>query len=175
MALFAKDIDSMIAFYGEILGLKVSDGRKRQVGSARGESEIVFLSNEPQIHQQLQLSAGLFDSDDCNVVHQVSFRLGRLEELRRIAKRIIEKTQIDMSQLDQMDHGNAWSLYFRDPEENMLELYVETPWSLDHPFAFSFDIMQPDDVIMATTYERVRDAQGTDPWLSKKDGHMQNA
>ena len=54
MALFAKDIDSMIAFYGEILGLKVSDGRKRQVGSARGESEIVFLSNEPQIHQQLQ-------------------------------------------------------------------------------------------------------------------------
>ena len=41
MALFAKDIDSMIAFYGEILGLKVSDGRKRQVGSARGESEIV--------------------------------------------------------------------------------------------------------------------------------------
>lgn len=175
MALFARDIDSMIAFYGEILGLKVSDGRKRKVGSARGESEIVFLSNEPQIHQQLQLSSGLFDSDDCNVVHQVSFRLGRLEELRQIAKRIIEKTQIDIGQLDQMDHGNAWSLYFKDPEENMLELYVETPWSLNHPFAFSFDIMQPDDVIMATTYERVRDAQGSDPWLSKKDGHMQNA
>ena len=117
----------------------------------------------------------MFDSDDCNVVHQVSFRLGRLEELRQIAKRIIEKTQIDINQLDQMDHGNAWSLYFKDPEENMLELYVETPWNLDHPFAFSFDIMQPDDVIMAMTYERVRDAQGTDPWLSKKEESMRNA
>ena len=73
-----------------LLGLKVSDDRKRQVGSARGDSEIIFLSNEPQIHQQLQLSSSLFDSDDCNVVHQVSFRLGRLEELRQIAKRIIE-------------------------------------------------------------------------------------
>ena len=170
MALFVRDVERMIDFYGRVLGLNVSDGRKREAGASRGDSEIVFLSNEPQIHQQLQLSAGLFDGDECNVVHQVSFRLGGLGELREIAKRIVEETQLDLEQLDQLDHGNAWSLYFRDPEGNMLELYVSTPWQVEHPFAQPFDVIQPDDVIMATTYERVREALGVDPWsVNAKD------
>ena len=54
MALFARDVECMIDFYGRVLGLNVSDGRKRKAGVARGDSEIIFLSNEPQIHQQLQ-------------------------------------------------------------------------------------------------------------------------
>jgi len=161
MALFVRDVERMIEFYGRVLGLNVSDGRNMAKGAARGDSEIIFLSNDPQIHQQLQLSNALFDDDDCNVVHQVSFRLGGLAELREIARRVVEETQMEV---DQLDHGNAWSLYFRDPEGNMLELYVETPWQVDHPFAKSFDIMQPDDVIMASTYERVRDLTGVDPW-----------
>ena len=175
MALFARDVDSMIDFYGRILGLSVSDGRKREAGASRGDSEIIFLSNDPQIHQQLQLSAGLFDGDDYNVVHQVSFRLGGLKELREVARRIIEETQTDSSQLDQLDHGNAWSLYFRDTENNMLELYVETPWQLEHPFAQPFDIMQPDDVIISTTYERVRDVEGVDPWSVTAEAKLADA
>ena len=161
MALFVRDVERMIDFYGRVLGLNVSDGRKKAKGAARGDSEIIFLSNDPQIHQQLQLSNALFGEDDCNVVHQVSFRLGGLNELREIARRVVEETQMEV---DQLDHGNAWSLYFRDPEGNMLELYVETPWQVEHPFAKSFDAMQPDDVIMATTFERVRDLTGADPW-----------
>lgn len=165
MALFVRDVERMIDFYGRILGLSVSDGRKREAGASRGDSEIVFLSNDPEVHQQLQLSASLFDGDDCNFVHQVSFRLGGLGELREIARRIVEETQ---TEVDQLDHGNAWSLYFRDPEGNMLELYVETPWLVEHPFAQGFDIMQPDDAIMAATYERVRDVLGVDPWQVSK-------
>ena len=80
-----------------------------------------------------------------------------------------------MNHLDQLDHGNAWSLYFRDPEENMLELYVNSPWIVDHPFALSFDIMQPDDVIISSTYERVKEVQGVDPWSVKSSAHMENA
>ena len=175
MALFARDVERMIDFYGRVLGLNVSDGRKREAGISRGDSEIIFLSNEPQIHQQLQLSAGLFDGDECNVVHQVSFRLVDLPELREVARRIVEERQIDLSQLDQLDHGNAWSLYFRDPEGNMLELYVETPWKLKHPFAQHFDIMQPDDVIIGTTCERVRASEGVDPWAVAAQNKMADA
>ncbi|MEE2999374.1 MAG: VOC family protein [Pseudomonadota bacterium] len=175
MALFAQDVDRMIDFYGRVLGLSVSDGRKREPGISRGDSEIVFLSNEPQVHQQLQLSASLFDDDDCNVVHQVSFRLEDLAELREVARRIVEETQVDLSELDQLDHGNAWSLYFRDPEDNMLELYVETPWKIKHPFAQPFDILQPDDVIIGTTFERVRDAEGVDPWSATAQNKMADA
>ena len=74
MALFARDVEPMIDFYGRILGLNVSDGRNQEAGVSRGDSEIIFLSNEPQIHQQLQLSAGLSHEDEYNVVHQNSFR-----------------------------------------------------------------------------------------------------
>ena len=175
MALFARDVERMIDFYGRVLGLNVSDGRKREVGVSRGNSEIILLSNEPQIHQQLQLSAGLIDGDECTVVHQVSFRLSDLTELREIARRIVEETQIDLTQLDQLDHGNAWSLYFRDPENNMLELYVETPWQLKHPFAQPFDIMQPDDVIIGVTCERIRDSEGIDPWSAAAQSKMADA
>jgi catechol-2,3-dioxygenase len=175
MALFARNVESMVDFYGRVLGLNVSDGRKREAGVTRGESEIIFLSNKPQIHQQLQLSAGLFDGDECNVVHQVSFRIDTLEQLRQVAKKIIEETEVEKGQLDQLDHGNAWSLYFRDPEGNMLELYVETPWHVDHPFAQNFDIMQPDDVIMSITYDRVRKIQGVDPWSVKAKREMEKA
>jgi catechol 2,3-dioxygenase-like lactoylglutathione lyase family enzyme len=98
MALFVRDAERMIDFYGRVLGLKVSDGRKREVGASRGDSEIVFLSNEPQIYQQLQLSAASFDDDECNVVHQISFRLAGLSDLREVTRRIIEETQIDSEQ-----------------------------------------------------------------------------
>jgi len=172
MALFVRDVERMIDFYGRVLGLNVSDGRKREAGASRGDSEIVFLSNDPQIHQQMQLSTNLFSDGECNVVHQVSFRLGGLNELREVARRIVEETQMDLNQLDQLDHGNAWSLYFRDPEGNMLELYVDTPWQVEHPFAQQFDVMQPDDVILATTYERVRDVLGVDPWTVKATEKM---
>ena len=175
MALFARDVDHMIDFYGRVLGLSVSDGRQLEAGISRGDSEIIFLSNQPQIHQQLQLSASLFDDEECNVIHQVSFRLGDLSELREVARRIVEETQVDLSQLDQLDHGNAWSLYFRDPEENMLELYVETPWKIKQPFAQPFDILQPDDVIIGMTFERVRDAEGVDPWSVTAKSKMADA
>ena len=169
MALFARDVEQMIDFYGRILGLNVSDGRKKELGVSKGDSEIIFLSNDPQIHQQLQLSSTLFDDEDCNVVHQVSFRLYELRELREIARRLVEEKGMDVNQIDQLDHGNAWSLYIRDPENNMLELYVDTPWQMKHPYAFAFDVMQPDDVIVGATFERVKDAEGIDPWQSCAD------
>ena len=43
MALFVRDVERMIDFYGRVLGLNVSDGRKREAGASRGDSEIVFL------------------------------------------------------------------------------------------------------------------------------------
>ncbi|MDP6258005.1 MAG: VOC family protein, partial [Rhodospirillales bacterium] len=74
-ALFVRDVERMIDFYRRVLGVSVSDGRNMAKGAARSDSEIIFLSNDPQIHQQLQLSNSLFGEDECNVVHQISFRL----------------------------------------------------------------------------------------------------
>ena len=155
-------------------GYYIAPSNASQVSRYLPENQEAFAFVDQTV-RAYRLALVPFDNDECNVVHQVSFRLGELAELRKVAQRIVEETQIDLSQLDQLDHGNAWSLYFRDPEGNMLELYVETPWQIKHPFAQPFDVMQPDDVIVGTTCERVREAEGIDPWSVAKNTKLADA
>ena len=44
-----------------------------------------------------------------------------------------------------MNHGNSWSLYFNDPEDNTVEIYMDTPWYVAQPFADDLDLDLPDD------------------------------
>ena len=46
-------------------------------------------------------------------------------------------------------HGNAVSLYFRDPEGNRLELFMDTPWYCDQPLREPIDLSQSDEAILA--------------------------
>ena len=39
-----------------------------------------------------------------------------------------------------MDHGNAWSLYFRDPEGNRLEVFCDTQWYVEQPCLEDLDL-----------------------------------
>ena len=48
-----------------------------------------------------------------------------------------------------MDHGNAWSLYFRDPEGNRLEVFCDTQWYIEQPCLEDLDLSLPADQIRA--------------------------
>jgi hypothetical protein len=48
-------------------------------------------------------------------------------------------------------HGNAWSLYVRDPEGNGLEFLVDSPWYVHQPCAEPLDLSKPDEEILAET------------------------
>ncbi len=48
-------------------------------------------------------------------------------------------------------HGNAWSIYFSDPEGNYLELYVHTPWYVPQPYADDFNLDESNDEITRKT------------------------
>ena len=39
-----------------------------------------------------------------------------------------------------MNHGNAWSLYFTDPEGNGLECFVDSPFHVTQPYADRLDL-----------------------------------
>ena len=52
-------------------------------------------------------------------------------------------------------HGNAWSLYFNDPEGNGVECFVDTPFHVAQPFAQGFDLDQTDEQIAETTRKLV--------------------
>ena len=67
--------------------------------------------------------------------------------LRRIKERGLSPQRI-------VDHGTSWSVYVLDPEENIVELYVNTPWYIAQPHAVPLDLSLTDEEITAKTLER---------------------
>ena len=43
-----------------------------------------------------------------------------------------------------MTHGNAISVYFRDPEGNRIEVFIDTPWHVQQPLRQPIDLSLPD-------------------------------
>ena len=140
------DIARMEDFYTRVLGLLVSDR-----GKLPGGSDLVFLSRDPDEHHQLVLAAGRPPGLEFNVVNQMSYKLAALEDLKVMHARARDE---GVKQFRVVTHGNAWSIYFPDPEGNRVELFVDTPWHTPQPFAEPFDIEAPEDAIMAAT-ERI--------------------
>jgi catechol-2,3-dioxygenase len=91
---------------------------------------------------------GRTGASDTRILSQVSFRVDSLADLRTFAARAIE---LGATELEARNHGNSWSVYFRDPEYNMIEMYVVTPWQVHQPWRVSLDLDQSDAEIAATT------------------------
>jgi catechol-2,3-dioxygenase len=142
--IFVRNLDRMVDFYTRVLGLLVMD-RGVQPG---GPTELAFLSHDPDQHHQLVLVSGRPAEARDSVVNQISFKLPTLEDLKTMYGRLraegIEPNRI-------VTHGNAWSVYFPDPEGNRCELFVDTPWHTPQPYAEPFDIEAPVEKIFAET------------------------
>ena len=64
--------------------------------------------------------------DPSNSVHHVAFRSGgTLDELKSL-KKVLDADE-RVTQIMPLTHGNAWSVYFRDPEFNGVEVFIDTP------------------------------------------------
>ena len=50
-----------------------------------------------------------------------------------------------------LTHGNAWSVYFRDPEFNGVEVFIDTPWHVRQPQGQPLDLDKSNDEIVETT------------------------
>jgi catechol 2,3-dioxygenase len=79
---------------------------------------------------------------------QLSFLVGSLDELRRV--RDVALTQ-GASRMRSLNHGNALSIYFADPEGNTVEVYLDTPWYVAQPHGDPLDLDRPDDDIWRET------------------------
>jgi len=126
------DLEPMQDFYTRVLGLLVMDR-----GSLPGGPTLAFLSRDPDQHHQLVLVTGRPADAGYNVVNQISFKLPTLADLKALYARVRAE---GVTQFRVVTHGNAWSVYFADPEGNRVELFVDTPWHTPQPFAEPFDI-----------------------------------
>ena len=86
--------------------------------------------------------------------------LAALEEKRNeLIARGVEVTEV-------VDHDWAKSIYFKDPEHNIVEVYLDTPYYVHQPHGDSLDLDRPDHEIWRETEEICR----KDPsFMLKKD------
>ena len=144
---YVKDLAKMRDFYGRVLGFVETDS-----GVARGRP-IVFLSRDPNEHHQIVLVEGRGGSLDDLVINQISLRVGSLAELK--ARFQLIKRETEVSDINPTDHGTAWSLYFRDPEGNRIELFVDSPWYVAQPRVDPLDLEASEEAIRARTHATI--------------------
>ncbi|MES2536847.1 MAG: VOC family protein [Pseudomonadota bacterium] len=141
LGLYVRNLDVMVAFYESLLGMVVTDS-----GELRG-GRITFMSRNPNEHHQLVLVTGRPD-DVYSPVSQISFRVKTLEDLLTYHGTVKKMTLRD---LRSSNHGNAWSIYFLDPEGNRVEIYSASPWYVNQPYQEPLDLNLSADEIRAST------------------------
>lgn len=145
---FCRDIDSMAAFYRTVFDMVETDRGK----GITFPMTIVFLSARPDQHHQLALASGRA-ADAPSTVMQLSFKVQAIDHLREARRRALEH---GAKRLRGLNHGNALSIYFDDPEDNLVEVYLDTPWYVTQPHGDPLDLEQSDAEIWAQTERACR-------------------
>ena len=140
IGLFVTDLHRMAAFYKDALRFTQTD-----YGDL-GAVQLVFLSRDPAEHHQIVLATGRPAALPFNIVNQISFRVPDIATLRRFDLRLREHGAGDVQAVT---HGNAISVYCRDPEGNRLEVFMDTPWYCEQPLREPLDFTQSDEAILA--------------------------
>ena len=137
---YVKNLDAMGQFYKDVLGFIETDR------GDFGAVQLIFLSLDPCEHHQLLLASGRQSDLSFNVINQLSFRVQNLATLKYVNQSALENLGIHDMQC--ATHGNAISVYFRDPEGNRIEVFLDTPWYCEQPLRQPIDLTQSDEIII---------------------------
>jgi catechol 2,3-dioxygenase len=153
MGFLVRDLEKMVGFYRDVLGFFLTDK------GTLGPVELRFLSRDPTEHHQIVLKSGR-GADQPTTVDQISLRVGSLEELSVVYARLVAA---DVQNLDPAAHGNAWSLYFPDPEGNRIEVYTDSEWYVPQPCKVKVDFSRPAEDLRAENEAMCRTLEGFKP------------
>lgn len=152
---YVHDLDAMLDFYTNVLGFQVTDR-----GPLRG-SEIIFLSQADTDHHQIAFVPTRPDQERSKNVDHWAFRVEELSEVQEMYRRIASDDRV--TDIAPITHGNAWSVYFRDPDGNRVEVFCDTPWHVQQPQGEQWDPTADEATVFTTTEDRYRDEAGFGP------------
>jgi len=139
-----RDLPSMEAFYTNVLGFVVTD--------RSGDGGMVFLSAAPGEHHQIVLAGAVDGQFASGSLDHLAFRVADLAALRRHHEAL--RSHGDLA-VETVSHGTSWSVYFRDPEGNRLDLFVDTPWHVAQPLRFPIGLSMSDEALIAWTEQQI--------------------
>jgi catechol 2,3-dioxygenase len=149
VGLYVRDVEQMVRFYSELFDLRVTDrGRGRTF-----KNDLVFMSAHSDHHHQLVISSGRPTEATFSTVMQLSFRVETIDDLRRIG---VAAPAVGATKFIALNHGNAMSLYFSDPERNTVEVYFDTPFYVSQPHGDPLDLSKTDAELLAETEANCR-------------------
>jgi catechol 2,3-dioxygenase len=161
--IFVYDVDRMVDFYTSVFRLTITD---EGIGKNFG-NRLVFMSATEEQHHQLVLSAGRSDKSPQSTVMQISFLVPDLAELRHNRDVAVSK---GATEIRPMNHGNAWSLYYFDPEGNRVEVYLDTPFYVAQPYGAPLDLDKSEAELLVETEDMVKNDptfMPLDAWRAK--------
>lgn len=141
MGFYVRDIERMARFYKDRLCFTETDR------GDLGPVQLVFLSRDPTEHHQIVLATGRPVDLSFSVINQISLRVPDVATLRLVRDQVAADEGV--TDLLCATHGNAVSIYFRDPEGNRLEVFMDTPWYCEQPVREPIDLDQSDEAILA--------------------------
>ena len=162
-----RDLPKMEAFYTSALCFLVTDR------TAPGGRQMVFLSCNAGEHHQIVLTESETGDFSTGSIDHLAFRISDLQSLRGLHDAL--ESYADLA-IETVSHGTTWSIYFRDPEGNRIEFFVDTPWHVAQPLRFPIDLSMPDDDLIAWTEEKISslaDFQPAKQWFHGQQRRME--
>jgi catechol 2,3-dioxygenase len=166
VGIYVTDAQRMEQFYTRVLGFVVTD--RGPLGSV----QLIFLSRDCAEHHQLVLASGR-PAGGFNPINQISFRMRDFAGLREMHRRLDDE---GVAELAPVSHGNALSVYFKDPEGNRIELFVDTPWYVQQPLRVPMDMRLSDAELWRWAEAEARRQPGFRPveeWRRELDEKLQ--
>ena len=166
IGIFVTDMDKVRDFYTRLLGFKVMDA-----GEVRSGQHLTFLSKDPKDHHQIVLVSGR-EKGTPSTINQITFRVASIKEVRAMYDLVVANK---VDGIDPVDHGNAWSVYFKDPEGNRIEFFCDTPWYVEQPRRLPLDFSLSDEQIEEATRKSIADHPTTcsfSEWRDQKRKEM---
>ncbi len=167
MGFYVRNLERMARFYRDVMCFFETD--RGDLGTV----QLVFLSRDPTEHHQIVLATGRPVDLSFSVINQISLRVPDLATLREVHHRV--SAEPDVTDLVSATHGNAISIYFRDPEGNRLEVFVDMPWYCEQPLREPIDLNQSDAEVMASAEALARSRprfRSRDEWIADMEHLM---
>lgn len=156
MGIFTDRRVEMQRFYEDVLQMVVSD---TGVGH-HFKRRITFMTGSEDHHHQFVLVEREQGDPPGGALFQLSFEQDSLDDLRAVVDRAIRFGAKGMKGLN---HGNSWSVYFQDPDGNLVEIYTDTGWYVPQPFGDPLDLSMTNAEIREATDARVKTVDGVLP------------
>jgi catechol-2,3-dioxygenase len=162
VGVWVDNLEAMTDYYQRVLGFLVSDRIEDD------KDQVAYLTRNATEHHQMVFAVSNRGVQESASLHNISFSIDSLTELKDAFELLGEDQST--AEVTAVDHGNSWSVHFKDIEGNNCEIFCLTPWRVAKPYDEPLDLSVSVEEIIEKSKELAFAREGTNPsdvWQTK--------